>query len=228
MNISERKILITGILVLVLFGIGCFAYTDKPTSPSADQPIIITATPTATTVAAISPPAVTGGTSTVTAYSPEFNENVTIEYSADFASELSEISTVDWPTYKSAFGYQIKYPPDWEVFSCVNGYQVFFYADASVPKACDIPHSADFAIIGPNPRQDEQLLEGPARLQEDFDLNGTDVIRYIDYVSGQSGYDLIEDVRVPKNGAYIDLYIGPASHNIFEERMLTTFQLVGN
>lgn len=165
----------------------------------------------------------------MTAYSPEFDENVTIEYSDAFAGELKAMPTADWSTYKSAFGYQIKYPPDWEVFSCMNGYQVFFYADAGVPKACDIPNGgADFTIVGPNSQPDEQLLQGRARMQEDFALNGTDVIRYVDYLSGPSGYDLIDDVRVPQNEAYIDLYIGPTSHTIFEERMLTTFQLIGN
>jgi len=151
-------------------------------------------------------------------------------YSPEFADKLNSISTANWLTYRSRFGYEIKYPPGWRVFACLDGIQVFFYDDAHVPESCDgTAKEANFLIIGPVSQHEQQLETTAGRLAENFELNGADATRYSDQIAGQEGDDLIETVQVGmKNGSYINLQVGGifVPRTLTEERMVTTFKTI--
>jgi hypothetical protein len=148
-----------------------------------------------------------------------------IELSTAFSDRVSSVPTADWTTYTSRFGYKVKYPPDWTVFSCANGAQVFFY-DAKVSDTCDGPNEgAAFSILGPISPEELTIQTNPARLIEVFSLNGIKATRYVDAVGGPSGYDLVELVQLEIDDRHFAILFNNLSRTIWQERILTTFDV---
>lgn len=161
-------------------------------------------------------------------YLPEFRQESVISYNSDFSNEISKVPITEWSTYTSVLGYRIKHPSDWSVFSCRDGAQAFFYARHTMSYECDAPNNdADFAIIGPLSKSETELEKTPSRLSETFKLNGQDAVRYVDNLIGPDGTNMSELVQIYTPRGYFDLHIGGNSgRNIWEERMLTTFEIV--
>lgn len=159
-------------------------------------------------------------------YSPAIRGLAEISYPFEFQARLASVSTIGWQTFRSKFGYQIQFPPSWRAIVCGNGFQVFFYASSDGALTCDSPHEgADFSILGPNSQQDEMSEATPSRLVETFSLDGTPAVRHVDFLAGQTGNDLLEEVVVNTDGGYLDLLIGNTSRTLWDEKMLTTFRV---
>ena len=139
---------------------------------------------------------------------------------------MSSVSTDGWFTYKSQYGYEIKYPQYWTVFNCMNGVQVFFYVNTVAPN-CDGEKSGDVSIVGPLSVSDIAYINAlPSRITQNVLISGAEAIRYTDIYDPETGNLGSDLFLIDHGGKYFEVAFGDAGYEptILEEKMVSTFQ----